>query len=223
MNVIRHRQEELEAARKLQRDCVGLHLAPPPVQSWKAIVTSADGVILDDISSKCNSYTRNAINTIACNALVKVGGTSLLPGVNIYGDGFLSIKNTSELIYPGGSGFCSTGTSARIALSTDNTAEDFDWFKYSGELDKVIELLTTDWNDITKVMTVNMSVNFVNSTSGTLTLNSSLLSSILYLSATTTSTGQVTLARDVFVSPIVLPVGASIMFSYVFEYQFPLN
>jgi len=90
MKIRKYRMDQMEAARKLQKDCIKHHLPCPPVAWWRAEILDENGKVEEQIDSKCNSYTRNGLNLIAQHSMYL---TSSIASGDYFGDGTLSYKN----------------------------------------------------------------------------------------------------------------------------------
>ena len=77
--------DKLEEARRLQQECLKLNLPSPPVLSWQYEIEANDNIVEKGIG-KANSYTRNALNSLAWN----VGLVSNDVRLSLFTDGILS-------------------------------------------------------------------------------------------------------------------------------------
>lgn len=72
---------------RIDRDCLAMHVVPPPKTFLKLEVVGADGVPLETYKDRAHSWVRNAYNAMS------YFGTRLVGGGGSYGSGSLKAKN----------------------------------------------------------------------------------------------------------------------------------
>lgn len=212
MRVKEYQLDELARARALQDEAAKLHI-PVPVLSYQYEIADADGNIEEKGIGKSNSYTRNALNSIAwlaglCDCAIN----------NIYGDGGAQAGRTDGTAATAHDAYkrYSATTNPLVNLGTSTAEETLNSYleltssltaASSGNVISVFDeptrkLVTT----ITRTF-VNYTASTINITESGVTMKSESFTVLLYI-------------RDVFTAIPVEP-GKSITWTYVTEVAYP--
>lgn len=209
--------EELEEARRLQKEAARLHLPVPPVASFKIQKIDNNACEQDILYSKSNSYLRNAYNTLmGYLCFPNSVGSSVT-----FGPGIVSWKDYSGSIYGSMSASFTDGTASwtNIRLGKGTTPDTLD--------DYTIE------TEITEQHTINTSRQsfYDSNTSRLITYYQITLDNISEVDIPVSEVGvtiglgpnlftQIMMVRDVFPTVIVHP-GEQIRVTYQFEVYYP--
>jgi hypothetical protein len=113
--------EDLEKARKLQKDLLDLHI-PTPVLSWGYEIKNTNETLEKGIG-KSNSYTRNALNILAWN----VGMCEFsLKDTSSFADGYVNIKYSTGTLTDQYSRYTSNATSLNVLVGSNTAAESLE-------------------------------------------------------------------------------------------------
>lgn len=228
--------ENLAQARALHDEAIRLHLAPPPIVTWEAKIFDPSGEQVEEILAKSNSYTRNALNAIACQATWVArywfNGTNLIgPG---FEDGKIGGKNIDGTVNANDPGSFQQYYAATYVLTGEtyfsfragysDSAESIDSYVLGSEFGSGsgINQLTLGtsarasvWDNTNKKFVTTYSRQFTNAYGSSQTIREiGLFMSAMY------GTGSQTLnlvLRDVLASPITLTSGQSVILSYQLE------
>lgn len=205
---------EIEKARKLQNDCVKLHMIPPILGILKIEKINAEKEIIESSIRKSNSYVRNAYSVMAMilTGAANVSTDQLPPGYTSTTVGVKTVPGTVQRYLSnsilGGTQFIRVGS-----IGTPDIMDDF----------KLIQEITTLTPDsmtyngqlIDKKLTMELKRNFVNTSPTPITVmetgvfndNSSSSNSFMFL-------------RDVF-EPVTLNRFEGITITYILELIYP--
>lgn len=121
-------QEDRDMFDRIDRDCIAMHVVPPPKTFIELSVMDGDGIEVERYTDRAHSWVRNAYNFVAAFfTAYKTGG---------YGAGSTDIKRRNgtvagaALSYVGNSGLvvggASGNNSAGIVVGSGNSADAFD-------------------------------------------------------------------------------------------------
>ena len=219
MKITKYRMDQLEEARKIQKDCIKQHLPCPPVAWWRAEILDENGKVEEQIDSKCNSYTRNGLNLIAQNSMYL---TSAIVSSDYFGDGTLSYKNvignligldrlgySDSTILVVGTGLDPEHLNAHI-LSNDITSSFSSSSTYT----------TTTFDSITRKLQTSIQRILTSPESVTLT-EAGIRVGINRMGGNITANRNILVVRDLFEVPIEIPAGKTFTFTYNFELLYP--
>jgi hypothetical protein len=222
MKIRKYRMDQMEAARKLQKDCIKHHLPCPPVAWWRAEILDENGKVEEQIDSKCNSYTRNGLNLIAQHSMYL---TSAIASNEYFGDGTLSYKNIEGAIVNSvnrigysddttiifGNGLAPEHLNAHI-LSNDITSS------FSSSSTQT----TTTFDSTTRKLQTSIQRTLTNNTESITLTEAGIRVKVQILGGGSLTANRSTLVvRDVFEVPIEIPAGKSLAFTYNFELLYP--
>lgn len=228
--------ENLRKARALHDEALRLHLAPPPIVTWGAKIYEPSGEQVEEILAKSNSYTRNALNAIACQgtwiARYQTPYSGLISGG--FEDGKLGSKDVGGTTYANCSHFyqypVNTGTGVSdtdfsFLAGYSDSAESIDSYILGSEfgtgtsvnqLTKGASARSSTWDSANRKFVTTYSRQFTNGYGSSqiikeigLKINGSFAESggnILYL-----------VLRDVLASPITLISGQTVILYYQLE------
>jgi len=225
MKIVRYQLDELNAARKLQKDLLGLHV-PVPILSWAYKVFDENDEQIEDGIGKSNSYTRNALNALAWY----LGQASNAIFSTAFNDGVLSYKDIDGTVhipnqytsYPNRCNARVASTNSIIRLGSSNAAESLDSHTITNAGTQLATQVASEWNAATRILTTILMHNVAN-TSGS---NISIYEAGVYQyagieSMTSTETlDWLMMVRDVF-AEIVVPNNGRIQWIYTFEVSYP--
>lgn len=212
MIIRNHQLEELEEARRLQDELCRLHV-PSPILSWRYKMIDKNGEILEKGVGKSNSYTRNALNWIAWSA--GLCDYNVSSAIN-FGDGTVNVKyttgaigNASNLIR------YSVATNPTLNVGESTAAESLDSYEIpSSALTPGTTSVGTTFNPTTRKLITTLSCSFTNNSAGAVDVAESAIS------VRNGSSAYMLCVRDVF-SPISVPVGGTLIWTYVTEVAYP--
>jgi len=216
MKIRKYRMDQMEAARKLQKDCIKHHLPCPPVAWWRAEILDENGKVEEQIDSKCNSYTRNGLNLIAQNSMYL---TSAIASSGYFGDGTLSYKNIEGIIISGhGIGY-SDNTALVVGNGLD--PEHLNAHILSNDITSSFSSsdtqTTTTFDSITRKLQTAIQRTLTNNTESITLTEAGIRVGIQSRSGSLTTNRTVLVVRDLFEVPIEIPAGKSLTFTYNFE------
>ena len=235
MQIIRHDMDKLAQARELQTRAKDLHLAPPPIVTWGAKIYEPNGEQIEEILAKSNSYTRNALNAIACQGTWVRRATTAESGVigGGFADGQLGSKDVSASVsnapanYYENSSTASQGsgeTYFSFLAGYSDAAESIDSYVLGSEfgdgsganqLNKGTSTRTSVWDSANHKFVTTFSRQFTNGYGSSQIIKEIGLRLIGFYGA---STGKSCLVlRDVLASPITLTSGQTVILYYQLE------
>lgn len=221
MKITKYRMDQMEEARKIQKDCIKQHLPCPPLAWWKAEIADKDGKVEERIESKCNSYTRNGLNLIAQQAMYIPAhyrsNTDFADGLMSYCDKNGQLFGT--LTYP-----LSIKQVSNIEVGNSDLPESLNSTNIAPISGLVGATLTqsASFDNSTRKWNSSIQRDFTNSTLEDITITESGLFIILTTAGLATNIAVPYLAvRDVFEVPIVIPAGKTLLFTYNFELLYP--
>lgn len=230
--------EILDKVKNINDNCREMHLPSPPVTFINFEIEDKDGKIIEQYSSKSNSWVRNAHNSLASIFLPAPGAA----GTNVYGAGGLKVKNISGTAYGDASYpistegatlaayVCENATTGNfgIFVGSSNAAESFEDYTLgakiasgtaAGQLSyNAMTLPTVTYDAPTLTWTSVLERIFNNNSTALVSVNESGL--VEYL-AYTTSNIYVLMSRDVLSSPMEVPVGGQLKVKYTTTYTMP--
>lgn len=216
-------QSDIEMLDRIDRDCIAMHVCPPPRTFINMMVHDANGEQVLDMDMKSNSWVRNAYNWLAKAFFYGIGVGST------YAEGALYNKNTSGTLqgaYAVTPAFNnSVGSSAfGIVVGTGTTAETLESFNLAtpiahgtgaGQLSYQADTWgTPTYTAGTKKWTFASSRIFNNNSGASITVNEvGLISSF--------SGNYQMMSRDVLGAGVVVPNGGQLTVTYTQEMTFP--
>lgn len=214
MRIREYQLNELAEARKLQKRMAELHI-PSPVMSWGYDIKNVNGEIVEKGIGKANSYTRNALNSLAYYvglAAYALGGTS-------FGDGILSIKypdaSTNHTLNTNSQQVRYSSKNAIVEVGISGSAESLDSYVVpTSGLTSGTNAVLSSFNAETRILTTIMSRPFVNNTASAIDIVESGMTIEDY-------NGSVNLmVRDVFAA-ISVGAGNTLTWTYTTEVAYP--
>lgn len=220
MKIRRYRMEQLEEARRLQKECLKQHMPCPPVAWWRGQIIDENGKVKEVIESKCNSYTRNGLNLIASHALY------LNPNIRsntVFGDGVISYKDVSgvmrnSLFWQGVN--IAYNISPTIVLGTGVGPENVDVINLT-VWDTEIGMISTNFDAVSRKLQNSIGASFLNDSPDSVEITESgILVGLLNVGASG-GASDFLVVRDLFEEPITIPMGKVFVFNYNFELFYP--
>lgn len=227
--------EDIAAFDRIDRDCLKMHVCPPPKTFINMKVHDKHGLLISELDMVSRSWVRNAYNILTTQVC---GLRSNLLG-NTYGAGTLNIKTTAALgkdtpampylsagsvaSFIGGAGVTTQG----IVVGTGTGAESFESYiletlilngNAAGKLSYAAqESDAQSYNSGTKKFTI-IHERIINNNSG----GSIDISEVGMIGLYTISTASnVLLCRDLLGSSVPLANGAQLTVTYTMEMTFP--
>lgn len=212
MRVKEYQLNELTRARALQDEAAKLHI-PVPVLSYQYEIADADGNIEEKGIGKSNSYTRNALNSIAwlaglCDCAIN----------DIYGDGGAQARRTGGTVeVPAHDAYkrYNATTNPLVKLGTSTAEETLNSYL---EPDSSLTAVSSGnvmsiFDEPTRKLVTTITRTFVNNTASTINITESgvTMQSV---------SGTMLYIRDVFTAIPVEP-GKTITWTYVTEVSYP--
>jgi hypothetical protein len=213
MRIREYQLDELKKARALQDEAAKLHI-PVPVLSYQYEIADADGNIEEKGIGKSNSYTRNALNSIAwlaglCDCAIN----------NIYGDGGAQARRTNGT--PAVTAYDaykrnSPTTNPLVNLGTSTAEETLDSYlePASGLIAASSGNVISMFDESTRKLVTTITRTFVNKTASTINITES------GVTMQSESSTVLLYIRDVFTAIPVEP-GKTITWTYVTEVAYP--
>ncbi len=232
--------ENLRKARALHDEALRLHLAPPPIVTWGAKIFEPSGEQIEEILAKSNSYTRNALNLIACMGGLVARNTNAAGGVigGGFEDGKLGAKTTGGTVRSTPQYF-SQGDNSAIATSGESnftfyagysdSAETIDSYVLgnvfgdgSGEnqLNKGTSTKSSVWDSANRKFVTTVARQFTNGYGSSQIIKEIGLMQKLYIN-TSVGPEDFLVLRDVLASPITLTSGQTVILYYQLEASIP--
>lgn len=213
MRVREYQLDKIEDARKIQQECLRLHMPCPPVLHWAYEIKDPNGEVVEKGKGKANSYTRNALNILAyyvgfC-AKVNMSATGFI-------DGLVNIKQTNETIPSVPGSFTRYGANdPLVVVGGSADAESLDsYVEPSTTLTKSTGLSITTFDAATRTLTTTLTRSFINTTGASVDIKESGI--VLQVAAA----AYALYVRDVF-SPVAVANGETIVWTYTTEVAYP--
>lgn len=227
--------ENLRKARALHDEAIRLHLAPPPIVTWGAKIFEPNGEQVEEILAKSNSYTRNALNAIACQATWVARNTNAASGV--IGGGFADGKIGGKSV--GGTAYSAPVTYHQNTSGADDTAGETMFTFYAGysdsaesidsyilgseygdgsgenQLNKGASSKSSVWDSANRKFVTTFSRQFTNGYGSSQTIREIGLS--VSAQCASASSYLFLMLRDVLASPITLTSGQTVILYYQLE------
>lgn len=224
MRVKEYQLDELARARALQDEAAKLHI-PVPVLSYQYEIADADGNIEEKGIGKSNSYTRNALNSIAYFA----GMSDTAIDTGAFADGttmcrYVDMYYSSDSIIPAFSAVKRSGNSVNfgVVLGVSDAPESLDSYLIpTSGLSTTTSTRSSVFNPTTRKLITLHTTLFKNNTEETISITESGMA--VHVLATTTPFNRsyfMLYVRDVF-APIPVEPGKSITWTYVTEVAYP--
>ena len=217
---------------KIDRDCLAMHVLPPPKTFIKLEVHDQYGEKQLEYNLRSRSWVRNAYNVLGTNFLFLADNN----GGATYGAGYLNVKKTDGNIANlgsilqtasnlsrsvGGSGITAQG----IVVGTGTGAESFEDYKLgtliangsgAGQIAYAAQSATTRAYDAgTKKMTAVGSRVFNNNSGGQISVSEVAWCTDCY------SSTYIMLCRDLLASAVAVENAAQLTVTYTIELTFP--
>lgn len=203
---------EIEEVRRIQEDCIRLHLIPPALGILKVEKINKDNVVIDGFEQKSNSYVRNAYNYIIgplCSAWATP--TSQLP--TTYDAGGVALKTNTGTLVRGANLETNFMTLSEIRVGSGSTVDTLNDFNLQTIINNLTPSTTTangSYDSGSKKLTTTVSRTFVNTTSSSITVRETgAFMAGIYLAI-----------RDVFTA-VTLDQFEGIIITYTLEFTFP--
>jgi len=206
--------DALARARELQNEAAKLHI-PVPILSWGYEIKDESGNVIEKGTGKSNSYTRNALNSMA----FYIGLADYNICANSFGDGILSRKTadgtvaTAKQTYS----YFRTGTSnPYLFVGTSTDAESLDSYVLpTSDLTSNDTSVSSTFNSTSRRLITVISRMFINGTGATIDIVESGVGIQGY-----SSSYLILYIRDVFPAVSVAP-GQTLTWTYVTEIAYP--
>lgn len=209
MNIKEYRLDQIPECRKIQDDCLRLHVLPPPLITFSYAVTDTDGNISESGRGKANSFTRNAYNMMALN--VAMSAVARL-STSSFGDGYISIKGSTGgfAVITNISRASPNGNNAivYIGTGTTETLDDYTLPAYS-----CTTMVTSSFNSTTRKLITTFAGAYANSTGSTINISEAGMSIVI-------NTNPALMVHDIF-DAVELPNGKTMTFTYEIEVAYP--
>lgn len=205
--------DKLDEARKVQADCVRLHMISPPLLYWEYDVTDENGNIIETGKGKANSFTRNALNIMANYVGLCDYSAASTSG---WGNGIINTKLENAAINTTSSssfGRYANGNAA-VHMGTGTTESLDDYLLPSTAMTTTV---TTSYNDATNKLTTLFSGVYINSTGSLINFTESAIVAKNYNSL---NTFRCLMAHDVF-DAVSVPDGKQLTWRYYTEIAYP--
>jgi hypothetical protein len=215
VKLVKYGIAELKKARKLQKDCLNLHLACPPVIHWEYELRDEKDIPIEKGIGKANSFTRNALNSIAYHAgLIDYS----IASSTVFADGLISVKITTGTVYSASytnNRFRTANNNPIVLIGESDEPENLD--SYDIVLSDVTAGNTTTvtaFDSIERKLTTQISRAFINTSSNTHVITEAGVSLQGY-------NGAVLYIRDVLDTPLTMEPNYSIAWTYYVEVLYP--
>ncbi|NLD46411.1 MAG: hypothetical protein GX660_04330 [Clostridiaceae bacterium] len=209
--------DQLDEARKIQKDCLNNHLPCPPVVWWRAEIIDNNGKIDERVESKCNSYIRNGLNLMALNSMYLPESAVPTDSTPPFQNGLISFKKQDGKMlnasYPT-VGYNKT-VKPTIRLGSNTSPESLDIYNILIPSDFVNNgsLIEFDFDDINNKLINSITSNYVNTSGSDITVTEAGIQ----ITVTGNGTGTLLVVRDLLAEPIIVPPTKHIVFTYNFE------
>lgn len=213
-----YQMDELQRARELQDEAAKLHI-PVPVLLWQYEIKNAEGNIEEKGIGKSNSYTRNALNSIAYSAGLSDAG---IGSTTAFQDGYVNAKDTVGTILAPSTSFRRdlTTTNPIVELGTSAAPENLDNYAVTASsLTAGINITSSVFNSITRKLITTISCTFKNNTASTINITESGVK-IAYTNDAYGVRYYILYIHDIFTAVPVKP-GQTITWTYVTEVAYP--
>lgn len=222
------RKSDLEVMQQIDKNCLALHLAPPPKTFIKIEVIDENGVPQLDYNLKSNSWVRNAYN-LNFMRLTGSADASLASG---YGEGYLKGKETGGVALGDVMAYitfqaAAGSTNSGILVGSSDSAETLESYDLaskilngtgSGQLSyQAQETPVFSYDSGTKKWTARQKRYFNNNSGAGITVKE--IGLVGHRSSYENS--RFLLSRDVLGSPVTVPNGGQLSVTYVIEQVFP--
>lgn len=87
-------KQDMKMLNRIDRDCMKMHVCPPPKTFINMKVHDQDGVLIDETDMISRSWVRNAYNFVCCSFL----GIGMAEGASAYDAGSLALMRTDGAI-----------------------------------------------------------------------------------------------------------------------------
>jgi hypothetical protein len=225
-------QKELDTLEQIDRDCISMHVCPPPKTFLNFKVTDAKGNEIFELIMKSNSWVRNAYNIMA----MQIMGLNSNAGGTTYGAGKMGIKFTNGNTYATGNSVYANGTqyiasigidTRGIVVGTGTIDEDFEAYSLNskisngtsiGNLSYVNETTPTlSYDSTNNKITATLSRFFNNNSGGLITINETAL----YFVSDAISGSSSMVSRDKLSIPVPVPNTSQLCVTYTMEMTYP--
>jgi hypothetical protein len=220
MRIREYQIDKIDEARRIQQECLRLHLPCPPVLHWGYAIKEQDGEVVEIGKGKANSYTRNALNILAYH----LGLAAYTAGGTTFGDGVLSYKLTSASIvtannspYPS---YRRGSLNPTLVLSSNSDAESLDYYasKTTGAGTAGTNAVVTSFDTASRKLITTISRPYNNVSGSTVSVCSASI--VLPFFNADYGNSEVLLVRDVF-DAIAVANGQTITWTYTTEVAYP--
>lgn len=222
--------EDMATFDRIDRDCLKMHVCPPPKTFINMKVHDASGNLTLDMDMPSRSWVRNAYNYMAMQFL----GVSADSGGTTFGEGKLplkdtsgAIKQTSNIYYTSSTiNYAPTATTGvtGIQVGSSATAESFEHNELAamitsgsaaGELNyQAMSPGVATYDSGTKKWTVVHSRIFNNNSGGDVTVNETAW-------VWSISSSYIMVSRDLLPSAVTVSNAAQLTVTYTIEMTFP--
>ncbi|MGB4268465.1 MAG: hypothetical protein WBK20_04710 [Spirochaetota bacterium] len=228
MKIKKYRMEQLEEARKIQKDCLKNHLPCPPVTWWMARILDKNGEIEEQIESKCNSYTRNGLNLIAQHSMYIT--QPYRRDYNTFEDGVISYRYSNKSDGPGSGTCIYVEGSTQLVIGNGSAPENLDAIQLSNNITASTTPSSATFSTVfdaeTRKLHTAIQRCFKNNTESPISVTETgveiklgEISNGAYPFFTIRDNALV--VRDVLENPIEIPASKTLLFTYNFELLYP--
>lgn len=233
-------QEELDTLAQIDKDCIRMHVCPPPKTFVGMEVRDGDGNLLDSFVMKSNSWVRNAYNMLA----TQVMGVNSSAGGTAFGAGALPLKTVTGATRQhanyysvstyggnnrGGWAYPTAGDATYgIVVGSGDTAESFESIALasaivngvtSGTLSYAQQSLPVVSYDADSKKLTAVHARILNNNSGAEIIVKEvawIIDEFLY-----SDRSKVMTSRDVLATPVTVPNAGQLTVTYTIEMTFP--
>lgn len=217
-------EKDREVFDRIDRDCLAMHVVPPPKTFLNLKVVGADGETLETYSDRAHSYTRNFYNVVFS------GNFALDAQVTGFGAGYLQLKTSAGTLFDTTQGYARLlkGTLGAaftgIAIGTGSDAESFDSYKFTAKIangtsagqmvHNAMETGVPTYDSGTKKWTSLYTRTFNNNSGGSIDV-----AEVGFV--TPQSSIYILNCRDVLASAVTVPNAGQLTVTYTIEMTFP--
>lgn len=219
---------------RVNKDCIRLHVPPPPFAFVSLEVQNEKGETVHKHSQKCNSWNRNFYNMLCHQSICATGQTT-------FGAGYITFKNTSGTVRTLSASYANSANnlyyfgksdsyaSAGIVLGSTDAAENFEDYQMPGAIshgNSTGQMMYTNptiyygnltYDAVAKKYTNVLTREIQNASSAAITVKST---GLLYASFGGNN-DYALVERTVLAAPVEVPAGYKISVEYTLDMTFP--
>lgn len=218
-------QEDLARFDRIDRDCLEMHVCPPPKTFIELSVTDGDGIEVERYTDRAHSWVRNFYNTMLCE--IGDGNLNNSGEINVAGSTYRKYRvgtaasSSTINMNTGANGVDYEG----ILVGSGNGAESFNSYELttpiltgstSGKLTYNAESTPVyAYNASTKKWTITRSRVYNNNSGASITVNE-----VAICAGSNASTSMLH-CRDLLASAVTVPNAGQLTVTYTIEMTFP--